>query len=218
MRSTSVAALESVAAALRRNNMYAVCVGTAAEVVPVLRTILKPGDTVAVGGSRTLEETGVLPLLRDGDYRFLDRYAPGLTPEQIREVFVASLGADVYLCSANAVTEQGEIYCVDGNANRIAALCYGPRTVVLVVGCNKLVPDIAAAQYRVKTVAAPRNTARLNCATPCAATGICCKADSPVATDGCSSAARICCSYLALGYQRIPDRIKVILVNEPLGF
>ncbi|MBR2406818.1 MAG: lactate utilization protein [Clostridia bacterium] len=217
MSSTSVT-LQSVAEALRRNNMDVLCVGTAAEVVPTLRTLLKPGDTVAVGGSRTLEETNVLPLLRNGDYRFYDRYVPGLTPEQIREIFVASLGADVYLCSANAVTAQGEIYCVDGNANRIAALCYGPRTVVLVVGRNKLVEDIAAAQRRVKTIAAPKNTARLGCATPCATTGICVAADSPNAADGCSSPARICCSYLTLGKQRTAGRIKVILVDEPLGF
>ncbi len=210
--------LRAVAEALRRNNMDAFCVDSVAEVVPLLKTLLKPGDTVAVGGSRTLDETGVLPLLRSGEYRFLDRYQPGLSAEQIREIFVGSLGADVYLCSANAVTEQGEVYCVDGNGNRIAALCYGPRSVVLVVGCNKLVPDLQAAQRRVKTVAAPKNTARLNCATPCAAIGTCIAADGTYCTDGCGTDARICCSYLTLGYQRTPGRIKVILVAEPLGF
>ena len=171
-----------------------------------------------MGGSRTLEETNVLPLLRSGEYRFLDRYTPGLTPEQVREVFVSSLSADVYLCSANAVTEQGDLYFVDGNANRIAALCYGPRTVVLVVGNNKIVPDLAAAYRRVKTVAAPKNTARLGCNTPCAKTGVCCAADDPDPTAGCSGSGRICCSYLTLSQQRTAGRIKVILVDEPLGF
>ena len=212
------AALERVAEALRRNRMDVTCVSSAAEVVPVLRNILKAGNTVAVGGSRTLEDCDVLSLLRNGEYTFYDRYVPGLTPEQVREVFVASLSADVYLCSANAITEQGEVYCVDGNANRIAALCYGPRTVVLVVGRNKIVRDIAAAQYRVKSVAAPKNTARLGCNTPCAKNGICCAADSPVAADGCSSPERICCSYLTLGRQRTAGRIKVVLVDEDLGF
>lgn len=210
--------LETVAQALRKNNMDAVCVGTAAEVVPLLGTMLKTGETVAVGGSKSLDDAGVLPFLRSGQYRFLDRYTPDLTPEQVREIFVASLGADTYLCSANAVTEKGEIYCVDGNANRIAALCYGPRSVILVVGNNKIVPDLEAAHRRVKTVAAPRNTARLGCNTPCAKTGICCAADAADPTDGCSSEARICCSYLTLGHQRTPGRIKVILVDEPLGF
>ncbi len=212
------AVLERVAEALRRNRMDVTCVSSAAEVVPTLRKMLKTGNTVAVGGSRTLEECNVLPLLRGGEYTFYDRYVPGLTPEQVREVFLASLSADVYLCSANAVTEQGEVYCVDGNANRIAALCYGPRTVVLVVGRNKIVKDIAAAQYRVKSVAAPKNTARLGCNTPCANSGICCAANSPVAADGCASPDRICCSYLTLGHQRTAGRIKVILVDEDLGF
>ena len=212
------AVLERVAEALRRNRMDATCVSSSAEVVPVLRNILKAGNTVAVGGSRTLEECNVLSLLRNGEYTFYDRYAPNLTLEQVREVFVASLSADVYLCSANAITEQGEVYCVDGNANRIAALCYGPRTVVLVVGRNKIVSNIAAAQYRVKSVAAPKNTARLGCKTPCAKNGICCAADSPVAADGCDSPDRICCSYLTLGRQRTAGRIKVILVDEDLGF
>ncbi len=216
--STPSVVLEAVANALRRNNMEVVCVGTAAEVVPTLRSFLKKGDSVAVGGSRSLEDAGVLPFLRSGEFRFLDRYAPNLTPEQVREVFVQSFGVDCYLCSANAVTEQGELYFVDGNANRIGAVCFGPRTVVLVVGKNKLVPDLKAAYRRVKTVAAPKNTARLGCKTPCAASGVCCAVDSEDPTAGCSEASRICCSYLTLGYQRTAGRIKVILVDEPLGF
>ncbi len=218
MSEQNATVLERTADALRRNHMDVVCVGTASEVVPTLCTLLQAGDTVAVGGSRTLEETGVLSLLRNGEYRFLDRYAAGLTPEQIRELYIASLNADVYLCSANAVTEQGEIYCVDGTANRVAALCYGPRTVVLVVGKNKIVPDLQAAYCRVKTVAAPRNTARLGCETPCAKSGVCCAVDSDDPTAGCHSPARICCSYLTLAQQRITGRIKVILVDEELGF
>lgn len=210
--------LDAVAEALRRNNMAAFCVDTPADVVPLLKTLIKPGDTVAVGGSRSLDECDVLPLLRNGDYRFLDRHQPGLSAEEVRDIFVGSLGADVYLCSANAVTEDGEVYCVDGNGNRIAALCYGPRSVVLVVGCNKIVPDLRAAQQRVKTVAAPKNTARLNCATPCAATGTCLGVDGEFCTDGCATDARICCSYLTLGRQRVPGRIKVVLVGQPLGF
>ena len=216
--STSSVALETVAKALRRNNMEVVCVGTAAEVVPALRAFVKAGDSVAVGGSRSLDEAGVMDFLRSGEVRFLDRYAAGLTPEQIREVFGASFGADCFLCSANAVTEQGELYFVDGNANRIGAVCFGPRTVVLVVGKNKIVPDLEAAYRRVKTVAAPRNTARLGCKTPCAENGVCCAVDSKDPTAGCDSAGRICCSYLTLGYQRVANRVKVILVDEPLGF
>ncbi len=218
MSCTTTPDLQAVAEALRRNNMNVHCVNTAAEVVPLLRTLLPRGGSVAVGGSRSLDEAAVLPLLRSGEYRFLDRYAAGLTPEQTRTVLTESLSADAYVCSANAVTEQGDIYCVDGNANRIAALCYGPSQVFLVVGCNKIVPDLAAAHRRVKTVAAPRNTVRLGCATPCAQTGVCCQVDNPDNTAGCTSPSRICCSYLTLSRQRVAGRITVLLVAEPLGF
>lgn len=210
--------MQRTAEALRRNHMEAYCVATKEEVLPLCQTLLKAGDTVAVGGSRTLEETGILTLLREGDYRFLDRYANGLTPEKTREIFLQSLGADVYFTSSNAVTQRGELYNVDGNGNRVAALCYGPRSVVVIVGCNKLVADLPEAQRRVKTIAAPQNAVRLHCDTYCAKTGSCAACNSEYATDGCSASGRICSTYVMTGYQRNAGRIKVILVGEPLGF
>ena len=126
--------MERTAAALRKNNMEAYCVKTADEVVPLVKTLLAEGATVGAGGSMTLEECGVMDLLRSGAYHFLDRGAPGLTPEQVRRVFLDSLSADAYLCSANAVTMRGELYNVDGNGNRVAALCYGPASVIVVAG------------------------------------------------------------------------------------
>ena len=111
--------------------------------------------------------------------------------------------------SSNAVTEEGELYNVDGNSNRVAALAYGPDSVIVVAGCNKIVPDIAAAVERVKKIAAPVNATRLHCSTPCAKTGECMN---------CHSDGRICCNYLVSAQQRHQDRIKVILVGEELGY
>lgn len=210
--------MKIAAEALEKNNMQAFCVDTKEDVVPLIKTLLKPGDTVAVGGSMTLEEAGVMGLLRSGDYRFLDRNAPGLTREQIEQIFRESFFADAYLSSSNAVTLRGELYNVDGNANRVAALCYGPRSVIVVVGCNKLVDDLKEAEHRVKTVAAPLNAKRLNCATYCQAQGACMAENGDWCADGCGSPARICCTYVTMGYQRVPNRIKVILVGEELGF
>ena len=214
----TLAELESVAEALRQNNMVAYCVASKEKVVPLVKKLLRIGDTVAVGGSVTLFETGVIDLLRSGDYHFLDRYQEGLTADEHNLIFSQSLTADVFLCSSNAVTRNGELYNVDGRANRVAPIAYGPTSVVLVVGCNKIVDDIPAAVRRVKTVAAPLNAKRLQCHTYCAVNGVCKAVDSERYTDGCRSPARICAQYLISGQQRIPGRIQVILVAEPLGF
>ena len=214
----SLAELEPIAAALRKNNMVAYCVESKKDVVPLVKTVLHTGDTVAVGGSMTLFETGVIDLLRSGDYHFLDRYQDGLTSEQLDAIFAKGLTADVFFSSSNAVTHDGTLYNVDGRANRISPIAFGPTTVVMVVGCNKIVEDLPAAVRRVKTVAAPLNAKRLNCQTPCAVTGVCMAADSDRYTDGCQSPARICAQYLISGRQRVANRIHVVLVGESLGF
>ena len=203
---------------LKKNNMEACYVPSVSEVPAQVERWLNEGDTVAVGGSTTLAETGVLSLLRGGKYRFLDRYAPGLTPEQVRRIFIDSFDADAYLCSANAVTLGGELFNVDGNSNRVAALCYGPRSVIVIAGVNKLVPDIDGAVRRVKTMAAPANSKRLGCQTPCAATGTCIGLFGGKMTDGCQGDSRICWNYLISARQREKGRIKVLLVGKELGY
>lgn len=209
--------LEKTVAALEKNRIAVTVVDRKADVPAAVAALLTPGCSVAVGGSVTLQETGVLDLLRSGQYRFLDRFAPDLSPEQREDVLRRSLTADAFLCSANAVTANGELYNVDGNANRVAALAYGPRRAIVVAGINKLVPDLAAAVRRVKTVAAPKNAVRLHCATPCAATGHCLCPDGGM-TEGCDSPQRLCCEYLVTARQRDPDRIRVILVREACGY
>ncbi len=204
-------------AALNRNNMAASYVETAADVPAAVKALLSPGQTVAVGGSVTLDETGVMPLLRSGEYRFLDRYAEGLSREQVMDLFRESFFADVYICSSNAVTLRGELYNVDGNSNRIAAIAFGPKKVIMVVGAQKIVDDLTAAQERVKTIAAPKNAKRLSCDTYCAQTGTCAGVNSGM-TVGCAQDGRICCNYLVSAKQRHKDRIHVIFVGEPVGY
>lgn len=207
--------IEKAAAALRKNNMAAFYTPSKAAALKKVEELLDKNALVAVGGSVSLAECGVLDLLRSGKYRFLDRHAPNLTPEEIQNIFIASFSADAYLCSANAVTENGELYNVDGNANRVAAICYGPKKVILVVGVNKIVKDIGEAVKRVKTVAAPKNALRLNADTPCKFTGQCVSEDM---TGGCATPNRMCSSFLISSYQKIKDRIAVILVDENLGY
>ena len=119
---------------LKKNNMEACYLPSVSAVPEQVASWLHERDTVAVGGSMTLAESGVMSLLKSGKYRFLDRYAPGLTPEETRRIFIESFAADAYLCSANAITLNGELYNVDGNSNRVAAICYGPASVIVVAG------------------------------------------------------------------------------------
>ena len=124
-------------------------------------------------------------------------------------IFRQAFTCDTYLMSANAITENGELYNVDGNGNRVAALMFGPKSVIVIAGWNKIVPDLEAARQRVRQIAAPANTTRLNTQTPCKVLGSC---------QDCHSDSRICCDYTVLGQQRIKGRVKVILVGEELGY
>lgn len=203
---------------LERNGIKPFFAETKEEVVPLVKSLVPKGSSVSNGGSVSLNETGVFSLLESGFYDFIDRR--GLDGEELRECYTKAFGCDAYFCSSNAVTENGELYNVDGNSNRVACIVFGPRQVIMVVGINKIVSDINAAIKRVKACAAPPNTQRLNCKTPCAVTGHCISLDSdnPLMCDGCKSPQRICCNYVVTARQRHKDRIKVIIVNEKLGY
>ena len=205
---------------LKANNMQPYYVETVKEVAGKVAELLKEGDTVAVGGSMSLFEAGIIDLLRSGKYTFLDRYEKGLSREQMKQIFRKSFFADAYLCSSNAITENGELYNVDGNSNRVAAICYGPDSVIIVVGINKIVANLDDAVKRVKTMAAPANATRLNYTSYCTEKGECMGLTSgnSCMTSGCSGQNRICCNYVVSAYQNQKDRIKVIIVGEELGY
>lgn len=207
--------LERTVKALQANRMDACWVKTKAEALAKVREMLPKGAVIASGGSMTLDECGITEMLRAGDYDYLDRAA--VKPEEIPALYRRSFSADCYLMSSNAVTEQGELYNVDGNGNRVAALIYGPDSVIVVAGANKIVPDIPAAVRRVRCLAAPVNAMRLHQDTPCTKTGICAGIKGELAA-GCRAEQRICCSYVVSGFQRRPNRIHVILVAENLGY
>lgn len=207
--------LDRTVKALQANRMDACWVRTKEDALQKVAELIPAGATAACGGSMTLSECGIMEWLRSGHCRFLDREA--VPREEVPAIYRAAFSSDVYLMSSNAVTENGELYNVDGNGNRVAALIYGPESVIVVAGANKLVPDIPAAVRRVKSLAAPVNAARLKQDTPCGKCGTCAGLRGDVAA-GCRSEQRICCSYVVSGYQRVPGRIKVILVAETLGY
>ena len=212
--------IERTARALEKNNFEVFVVNDKKAANEQVRALLSAGDTIGVGGSETLNECDILSLVREEKYQFIDRYEKGLSKSEIAARHVASLGANVYITSSNAITEQGELYNVDGNGNRVAAIAFGPKNVIVIAGYNKIVKDLPDAIRRVKEIAAPSNTKRLSMPTYCSEAGECmalAKGECGM-TDGCASEGRICCDYLVSAFQRRKGRIKVILVKEELGF
>lgn len=211
--------IEKTMEALRRNNMDAYYVDTAEEAKALVLSLIPQGAVCASGGSVTLSETGILDALKNGNYRYIDRSVAGLSPEGREAAMIRSMTADFYLASSNAITEDGTLFNVDGNSNRVSAMLYGPKNVVVVAGINKLVKNLDEAVRRVKTIAAPENCKRLGCDTYCFRTGECVSLRSDGGmTDGCASDARICCNYVVMARQRQKSRIKVILIGETLGY
>ena len=194
---------------LKKNNINGYYVKDNDELINLIKDIAKEGEVVSVGGSMSLFESKVIELLRSGRYEFLDRYKKDLTQEDIKEIYRKSFFADTYFASANAITEYGKIFNVDGNGNRVAAILYGPDKVVLIVGVNKIVKNIEQAVARNRAISGPANAKRLNLSTPCVKTGQCME---------CKSEERICCEYTVIKRQRNPKRMHVIFINDTLGF
>ncbi|MBO8160534.1 MAG: lactate utilization protein [Thermosipho sp. (in: Bacteria)] len=196
-----------VADALNKKGHDSYIVKNSKEALEKIIKIIPEGSKVATGGSLTLTKIGLLDVLRNGNYEFLDRYS-AKTNEEKEKIEREAFFADYYLCSANAITESGEIALLDGNGNRVAAVIFGPKNVILVTSINKIVKNLEEARERIRYIS-PMNTKRLNLNTPCVQTGYCVN---------CSSHQRICNYYTIIesGY-RHPGRIKVILVLEELG-
>lgn len=206
--------------ALEANNMNAYYAETAEDAKNIVKSIMKSGDVVTHGGSVTLAECGITDLLKSGEYTYLDRSAAGLSNEDIEQIYRKTFSADVYLTSTNAITENGELYNVDGNSNRVAPMLFGPQKVIVVAGYNKIVNTLDDAVKRVKEIAAPANCIRLKKDTYCAKSGECVslKSSSPYMCSGCKSEDRICRNYVVMASQRIKGRINVIIVGQELGY
>ena len=176
---------EKVIAALERNNMKGYLVDTPDEAKELIKELIKNDKLIVSGGSMTLKETGIQEFLNE-NYPgiYIDREK--LSPEEVNE-----------------------LYNVDGTGNRVAAMIFGPKQVIIVAGLNKIVTDLHAAVDRLETVASPANCVRLGRNTPCAKTGRC---------GHCLSPDRICNDYVIMAHQRDKDRIKVIFIADEYGY
>lgn len=190
------------------------------EALKLVRSLIPTGCTTSTGGSVTLLQCGIMDYLKE-ETAYIDWRAPGLAEDESRRLMGQAYAADYFLCSANALTEHGEVYQVDGQSNRISFLAHGPRKVIMVVGINKIVPHLRAAVERVKRVAAPANTVRLCRGTWCQKKGKCVSPsfdeDDLMCHADCGDET-ICCNTLVMRTQRTRGRVTLIIVGEELGY
>lgn len=203
---------ENVAATIIQNlekrQMEGYYCQTAADAVQKALELMPEGSSVSWGGSRTLDEIGMRDALRLGNYQVINRESARGSEEE-RKMYGEICCSDFFLMSTNAITLDGELVNIDGRANRVAFLCFGPENVVILAGMNKIVSDVESGLKRVRNIAAPPNTVRLNKNTPCAVTGKC---------GDCLSPDCICSQIVITRRSGTPGRIKVILIGEELGF
>lgn len=203
---------EKVIKGLNQRNFEAYFCQNKAVLKEKISEIISKEETVSWGGSMTLEETAIKKYLYENNYQIIDR-DKAKTKEEKRELIIKGLCGDVFLMSANAITEDGQLVNIDGNGNRIAALCYGPKKVIVIAGMNKIVKTLDDAISRARNFAAPVNAKRVSkifeMNTPCLINGSC--AD-------CKSETSICSQIHITRLSNPKGRIKVILVNENLGY
>lgn len=196
---------EKVIKGLASRNMSGYFVATKEEALEKALELIPEGSTITMGGGESIYEIGLVDALKNDKYNFIDRNEA----EDRRKAMLQAYDADVYLMSSNAMTEDGILVNIDGNANRVSALAFGPKKVVMVVSMDKICEDIDAAMERARNVASPTNAMRVGVNTPCTKTGSCAN---------CKSPDTICCQFLITRFSKHNDRIHIILVNEHLGF
>lgn len=201
--------IEKTIANLEKNKMSGYYVKNREELLLLLSKLIKRGETVGCGDSVTLEETGVFEYLRSGDYIFYDKHQQNLTSEDKRALYLKNFEADTFITGTNAITEDGELFNIDGNGSRVAPMIYGPRQVIVVVGTNKITENAEEAIVRTRQIAAPLDAKRLGKDTPCTKLGKCID---------CSHQQRICNDFVLITGQLIKDRIKVVIIEGNFGF
>mgnify|MGYP003296704663 CR=1 FL=1 len=199
---------KSIIENLEKRNMKGYYCNTKEECAELILSLLNKGDTVTWGGSESLKQCGIPSLVKQsGEYNVLDRAE--YTPETIRSYYEKAFSANAYLMGTNAITLDGILVNIDGEGNRVSSLIFGPEKVFVIAGMNKVVTHAGEALDRIRNIASPPNTIRLNKNTPCSKTGKC---------GNCLSPDCICSQIVYTRRSRAQGRIQVILVGESLGF
>lgn len=195
---------ETVIKGLQSRNMSGYYAASKEDALKQALELIPEESTISMGGCMSAHEIGLISALESGNYHYLDR-----SKMESREGLLAAYDSDIFLSSANAITNDGIMVNIDGNSNRVSCIAQGPKKVIFIVGMNKVCADLDSAMKRARNVAAPINAQRFDIKTPCKETGKCFDCKSPDA---------ICCQFLITRYSRHIGRIHVILVNDDLGF
>ncbi|MGD8513190.1 MAG: lactate utilization protein [Deltaproteobacteria bacterium] len=205
--------LVGVKQALERNNFEAFLADNAAKAKEVVQKEILPktgAQSVSWGGSLTFTSSGLYDAINNHpDLEVLDVFDKQRSDEEKSELRRQALLVDLFITGTNAVTETGKLVNLDMYGNRIAAITFGPKNVVILVGRNKIVPDVEEAMFRIKNYAAPINAMRLDKKTPCVKTSYC---------EDCKSADRICNTWTITEKSFPKGRVKIVLINEDVGF
>ena len=195
--------------ALKQRNMDASYAATRKEALEQALAWIPQGSRIGWGGSVSIDAIGLKDAVRQGDYQVIDRDTAATPEEKDAMMHEILADCDYFLTSTNALSQDGVLVNIDGTANRLAAMCYGPRHVLYIVGMNKVVATAEDALRRARNEAAPTNAMRFDLKTPCSKTGCC---------YDCKSPDTICCQILFTRYNHVPGRVKVILVEDSLGY
>lgn len=195
---------KTVIKGLESRNMTGYYAANKAEALDIALNLIPENSSIAMGGCMTAQEIGLVDAINTEKYNFIDRHKTNP-----KEGLLASYSADIFISSANAITDDGILVNIDGNSNRVSCIAQGPEKVIFIVGMNKVCDDVDGAIKRARNVAATSNAQRFDINTPCKNTGKC---------FDCKSPDTICCQFLLTRYSRHNGRIHVILVNDNLGF
>ena len=196
---------QKVIKGLQSRNMSGYYAANREEALKIALDLIPEGSSATMGGSVSAVEIGLVKALKEGNYNFIDRNEIA----DKRAAMLAAYDADFFLSSCNAITDDGVMINIDGNANRVSAIAQGPKKVIFIVGMNKVCSDVDSAMKRARNVAAVANVQRFGLSTPCSKLGVCMD---------CKSPDTICCQFLITRFSRHEGRIHVILVNDNLGF
>ena len=195
---------QKVVKCLETRNMTGYYAATREEALQKALELIPQGSTVTMGGAMSAKEIGLFGAMKTGNYNFIDRDEI----EDKRAAMLAAYDADWYLASVNAMTEDGQLVNIDGNANRVSAIAQGPKHVLFIVGMNKVCDDLDGAMKRARNVAAVKNCARFGKKTPCQTDGVC---------HDCRSPERICRALTVLWAPMNGMETEVVLIDEELG-